>query len=154
MKRRAGSRGVTARDRPPNKLRHASHGIQVVTRCLSPPAKPSSYSKIFAAPPDFFNSIFFPRLSSSRGMFRHNVRLSVPNVSALSAPRCLGRLSDKLVGSRVNLVLQNENKFAHVGISMRSVFGIRRFSSLTPKVRRWTSNRSHDRCKRPLASKG
>lgn len=44
-------------------------------------------------------------------MFRHNVRLPVPNMSALSASRCLDRLSDKLVGSRVNLILQNENKF-------------------------------------------
>lgn len=57
-------------------------------------------------------------------MFRHNMRLSVPNMSALSAPRCLGWLSDKLAGSRVNLVLRNENKFVHVGISMHSVFGI------------------------------
>lgn len=63
-------------------------------------------------------------LSNSRGMFHHNVRVSVPNMSALSAPRCLGRLSDKLVGSRVNLIFQNENKFAHVRISMYLVFVI------------------------------
>lgn len=61
-------------------------------------------------------------LSNTRGMFRHNVRFSVPNISALSAPRCLGRLSDKLVGSRVNLIFQSENKFTHVRID---AFGFR-----------------------------
>lgn len=67
MKRRARSRGVTARDQPPDKLRHALHGIQVATRCLRTlPAEPSSYSKIFAAPPDFFSSIFYPRQCAFR----------------------------------------------------------------------------------------
>lgn len=66
MKKKAGSRGVTARDPPPDKLRHASHGIQVATRCLRTLPAKLSYSKIFAAPSDFFSSILFLRQCAFR----------------------------------------------------------------------------------------
>lgn len=125
MKRRSGSRGVIARDRPPGKLRHASHNIQVATRCLRTLlAEPSSYSKIFAAPPDFFNSIFFFRQHSFRT--RVVCFATMWDFLSLTCRLCRRRAvsvdSDKLAGLRMNLIFQNENKFTHVRISMRLVF--------------------------------
>lgn len=66
MKRRAGSRGVTARDRPPGKLRHASHGIQVATRCLRIQRNHRAIRKFLLLLQDFFSLIFFSRQRAFR----------------------------------------------------------------------------------------
>lgn len=148
MKRRGGSRGITVRDRPPGKLRHASrcsgsHQVFAYLSTYLPTSlvRPSNYLKIFAAPSDFFSSIF----SLCRRGFRTRIVCfvtlwdSILNMSALLAPRCLA-FSDKLAGPRVPSVPEWKQVCPRRNISIHSVFEIH-WSALRHRFR---GNKSSD----------